>query len=606
MIAIISLATVNSFSTQATRLLHEVFIALSTRVEGVLALRKIREISDKLELQNNELELQKTELITQSARLTAQNTELEIQKKELAEASRLKTNFLSNMSHELRTPLNSVIALTGVLSRRLAGKIPEEEHSYLQVIERNGKNLLALINDILDISRIESGREELEMTRFDVNELITESINLINPQARQKNVELKFTPGVTVLNMTTDAEKLSHILQNLIGNAVKFTEQGMVTVKTDESNDQVFITVTDTGIGIAEYQLPYIFDEFRQADSSTSRRFGGTGLGLALARKYTRLLGGEISVRSTLNQGSEFTLSLPLKYNPVINKGKPNSPASLTFMIDQPAREQEGDFKSKSVLLVEDSEPAIIQIKDLMEDQGINILIARDGQEALDLISQNTPDAMILDLMMPGIDGFQVLKAVRESEITSHLPVLILTAKFVTKSELSFLKANNIHQLIRKGDVNLEELVRVVKEMLTGGHQPVEGPLQESIHEQNTPLVLVVEDNPDNMLAANALLEGKFKVLGAKDGFEGVKMAKEYKPIIILMDIELPGMSGIEAFKKIRKDPELMDIPVIALTASAMARDQETILAHGFDAYIAKPIDESTFFGVINRTLYGQ
>jgi CheY-like chemotaxis protein len=297
---------------------------------------------------------------------------------------------------------------------------------------------------------------------------------------------------------------------------------------------------------------------------------------------------------------------MPVKYLPVINKGKPNTPASLTFMINKPVQAPPKHNKTKTILLVEDSEPAIIQLKDLLEEQEINILVARDGGEALAYIAHTTPDAMILDLMMPGIDGFQVLELVRASEKTAHLPVLILTSKLVTKTELGKLKENNIHQLIRKGDVNPEELMNAVNTMLAGKSQPAEGPREVKQAGDSTPVVLIVEDNPDNMLAAKSLLEGKFVVIEARDGFEGVKRAKEFKPDFIFMDIELPGMNGIEAFKNIRQDPELLHIPVIALTASAMAHDQETILAHGFDAYVAKPIDETVFFTVINKTLYGE
>ena len=252
-----------------------------------------------LEYQNRELESQKTELAMQSAELTEQNTELEMQKKQLSEASELKTNFLSNMSHELRTPLNSVIALSGVLNRRLAAKIPDEEYSYLEVIERNGKHLLSLINDILDISRIESGREEIEISRFNVNGLVTDVINLILPQAQQKNIELRQTaPGSDVF-MTTDFDKFHHILQNLISNAVKFTDEGRVEVSAVKTGDTVSVSVADTGIGISANHLPHIFDEFRQADGSTSRRYGGTGLGLAIAKKYANLLGGNVTVKSS-------------------------------------------------------------------------------------------------------------------------------------------------------------------------------------------------------------------------------------------------------------------------------------------------------------------
>ncbi len=464
--AVISLSSVRTYSAAALRLIDEIWDVLTARLNGVLAIRKIRAFSEQLERQNRELEAQKTELESQSVELTQQNIELEIQKKQLDEASRLKTNFLSNMSHELRTPLNSVIALSGVLNRRLGNKIPEEEYSYLEVIERNGKHLLSLINDILDIARIESGREEIEITKFNAGNLIAEVVSMIHPQAKQKGIKLLQTGNDPELFIDSDANKCRHILQNLIGNAVKFTEKGKVDVSSRQTDNKLEVTVADTGIGIAEDHLPHIFDEFRQADNSTSRRFGGTGLGLAIAKKYANILGGAISVKSVIGKGSEFVLSLPLRYaheNRIIESG---AQSVLKHDIKEATKMPVSDAIAKTILLVEDSEPAIIQMKDILGESGYNILVARDGGEALGIIAQKIPDAMILDLMMPRVDGFQVLKTLREAEQTAHIPVLILTAKHLTKDELKFLTRNNIHQLIQKGDVNRRELLNAVTNMV--------------------------------------------------------------------------------------------------------------------------------------------
>ncbi len=606
-IAIISLATVSTYSKQSTQLIDNILVTLCARVEGIMAYHKMKEFSDKLEQQNRELEAQKAEMSFQSAELITQNTELEIQKNQLDEASRLKTNFLSNMSHELRTPLNSVIALSGVLNRRLAKQIPEEEYSYLEVIERNGKHLLELINDILDISRIEAGREEIEITKFNIQSLVADVVGMIQPQAELRNIELLHTESKSNLIITSDAHKCRHILQNLIGNAVKFTEEGTVIISTALNNEHTLqITVTDTGIGIDETHLSHIFDEFRQADGSTSRRFGGTGLGLAIAKKYANLLGGTISVTSMPGQGSEFTLVLPRHYateNRIIEAAP-----TTTFHNSRkkPTPRPALPNTQKTILLVEDSEPAIIQLTDMLEEYCYQILVARDGAEALGIINQTVPDAMILDLMMPGIDGFEVLRAIREAERTAHIPVLILTAKHISKDELKFLTRNNVHQLIQKGDVNRGELQSAVKRMVHP--EPVEkiSRKREVQAIEGRPVVLIVEDNPDNMITVKAILNDNYSVIEATDGSSGVDMARLHTPHLILMDIALPGMNGVEAFKTIRNDPRLRHIPVIALTASAMLSDRETILAHGFDSYIAKPIDEQLFYKAVNEALYGE
>lgn len=604
-IAVISLASIGMYSEQAIHLVNNILVTMSARIEGVLAYRKNVGFLKRLEMQNGELEAQTMEMASQAAELMEQNTELEMQKKQLNEASQLKTNFLSNMSHELRTPLNSVIALSGVLNRRLANQIPDEEYSYLEVIERNGKHLLALINDILDIARIESGREETEITSFNANNLIAEVVSMLHPQAHQKNIQLVHAVGNTDIVMTNDANKTLHILQNVISNAVKFTESGIIEVKAFQSDKNIIITITDTGIGIAVEHIPHIFDEFRQADGSTSRRFGGSGLGLAIAKKYANLLGGKITVKSTFGKGSEFTITLPVVYEHKNRIAEQQETANFKYPIKKTPIIPASDKSLKTILLVDDSEPAIIQMKDILEESGYQTLIARDGAEALGIISHTTPDAMVLDLMMPDIDGFEVLKTLRNAEETADIPVLILTAKHITKEELNFLKRNNVHELIQKGDVNRNELLNAIATMVNPKTIETVMPKPKLQIIKGKPVVMVVEDNPDNMITIKALLADNYIVIEAGDGYAGIEMAKKHNPNLILMDIALPGMDGIEAFKQIRKNPLLEHIPVFAITASAMLHDREAILAHGFDVYIAKPIDEKLFYKKIKEVLYG-
>lgn len=562
--------------------------------------------SEILRQANAELEAQKSELGLKSLELHEQNTELEMQKKQLDEANRLKTNFLSNMSHELRTPLNSVIALSGVLKRRLTGKIPDEEHGFIGVIERNGKILLDLINDILDIARIESGREEVEITSFNVCDQINEIIALIRPQADLKDIVLGTAKGNCRQTISSDARKFRHILQNLIGNAVKFTEKGQVHVEVVASEKMISVKVVDSGIGISKEHLPYIFDEFRQADGSTSRRYGGTGLGLAIARKYAHMLGGDVQVESTSGIGSVFTLNLPLVYDP--KHSLPTDTTESRFSRIETPGSAITPVARKTVLVVEDSEPAVIQIRDALEEAGYNILTAANGKIALEITSAMLPDAIILDLMMPDIDGFTVLQALRDQERTQMVPVLVLTAKQLTKEDLKQLRSNNIFQLIQKGDVNRTDLLQAVNAMVaTRPAEKVQSKPEDKVKERSgKPLILVTEDNADNLLTVKALLADAYAVIEAVDGKEAVTMARKHKPDLILMDIALPEMDGIEAFRNIRSNLRLQHIPIIALTASAMTSDRETILAYGFDAYIAKPIDEPSFFKTLTEILYGK
>jgi PAS domain S-box-containing protein len=548
--------------------------------------------SERLSVANSELEMQKKELSVKTSELTEQNTELEMQKRQLDESNRLKTIFLSNMSHELRTPLNSVIALSGVLNRRLAGKVPEEEYSYLDVIERNGKQLLSLINDILDLSRIEAGREEIELSRFTPAELISEVMDVITPQATLKNITLNFTNSNHLPAIKSDYIKCRHILQNLVANAVKFTEVGGVEITAEQREEVVLITVTDTGIGIDQDQLPHIFDEFRQADGSSSRKYGGTGLGLAIARKYAEMLGGNIQVESAKGKGSKFMLYLPLQHT------KSQTDVELYIHHMKPMSENlDTSPKNKTILLVEDTEAVIIQMKDMLESQGYTIQVARNGHEALEQINIQIPDGMILDLMMPEVDGFEVLKRIRGHEKTDRLPVIILTAKYITKDELSFLNHNHIYQIIQKGDINKEQLLSAVSSMLFPKPPEISAQRTKPAPTPRTgkPLVLIVEDNPDNMITIKALLDGKCDLVEAGDGRLGVEMAMIHQPHLILMDIALPEMNGIEALNEIRKVTALEHVPVIAVSASAMKGDREDFISLGFDGYISKPIDHKVF-----------
>lgn len=389
---------------------------------------------------------------------------------------------------------------------------------------------------------------------------------------------------------------------------MKFTDKGYVEVTAHQQEDCLHIVVRDTGIGIAKEHLPYIFDEFRQADGSTSRKYGGTGLGLAISKKYAQLLGGSIRVKSTPEQGSEFTLTLPLVI-PRAHKVMESENVPEAYVSSAPSSVTENkasELSQKTVLLVEDNESAVIQIRDMVEEMGIQVRVSQSAAQALRLIEQSIPDAIVLDLMMPDVDGFKVLEILRNADATARVPVLILTAKHITKEELKFLKRNNIHQLIQKGDIKYAELQQAIRNMLTPQPAEPEAPVRSPSRPTGKPVVLVVEDHPDNMITVRALLSEHHTVLEAMDATEGIRLAEEQVPDLILMDIALPDISGIEAFQRIRAMRALQHIPIIALTASAMLQDREAILSYGFDAFIAKPIIAKDFYERIQEVLYGK
>jgi len=596
--AIISLASAKGYSDSAIKFVRDIHTELSARVNSMLAMKLIQGISDRLEEQNAELEAQKRELQSQKDAMAEQNIELEMQKRQLDESNKLKSSFLSNMSHELRTPLNSVIALSGVLGRRLRDSIGSEEYSYIDIIERNGKSLLSLINDILDLSRIEAGRTDITLEMFSVSRLVDDLVALISPQAQLKEIILTSHLESNLPNIKSDATKVRHILQNLISNAVKFTNAGRVTVTGETRGETLTITVTDTGIGIDASHIPFIFDEFRQADESTTRKYGGSGLGLAIAKKHAEMLGGAITVESFPGKGSSFTLTLPLSLS--------SSHPLKSQILEPELKTSETPYKegqkvgSGNILVVEDSEPAIIQIRDILEESGYVVHVAHNGKEAIDKMNNFIPDAMLLDLMMPEVDGFEVLKKIRGIDTLARVPVLILTAKHVTREELSFLKGNNIHQLIRKGDISREELLTAVATMVTQKKAPT--PSKKVF--TDSPVFLVVEDNPDNQKTAQALLQDSGRVLIASDGQEGVNLALKHRPHLIFMDISLPVMDGFKAYEAIRSHLELSHIPIVALTARAMSDDRQTILDFGFDNYISKPIHMDLLQKVIKEFIH--
>jgi len=604
-VAIISLASLYPFSELTARLIHDIHPVLISRINGVLMFKKLEDFSEMLDKQNKELEQQSMELTMQADELKESNVELELQKRQLDEANQLKSAFLSNMSHELRTPLNSVIALSGVLNRKLESKISEEEFSYLGIIEKNGKQLLSMINDILDLSRIESGKEELFNTVFPVQTLIGSIVDTLLPIANEKNIDLVNKVPNDLLPLISDNKKCLHILQNVIGNAVKFTEKGSVEITADVKNELLIINVKDTGIGISSGEVPYIFDEFRQVDDRTSRKFGGTGLGLAIAKKYVQMLQGNIEVISKPGVGSTFVITIPQKpvgYDYSSNeqgfvqyKSSVHSVVSSSF----PAG------KSKTLLLVEDSEPQIIQLNDILSEEGYIIQIARNGKEAIEAIQKSVPDAVILDLMMPEVDGFEVLRTIREQEHTRQVPVLILSAKHITKEELSFLKSNHVFQLIQKGDVNRNELLSYVNDMvqIQDGTEPVAPVVKSALSGNGLPVILIVEDNADNVETVKALIGEKYHIEVSSDGTSGLEKVQNIRPSLVLLDISIPGIDGITVLQKIKSDENLNKIPVIAYTARAMKGDREELLAYGFDDYIAKPIDSNHFEDIVSGWL---
>jgi len=634
-LAVASLASLIGYSEETIETLNLAWLGMNTALSNLMASVDTQRLADELSIKNQELEAQSAELQSlneelkhQSKELEEQNVELTVQRAQVEEANRLKSEFLSNMSHELRTPLNSIMALSNVLATQIKDKLSEEEGSYLEIIERNGRQLLSLINDILDLSKIEAGRMDVSISKFFIGATISTLVESIAPLAGEKGIEIVEKLPEDLPMIESDEIRIHQVLQNIIGNAVKFTEKGSVTVSAYNDNDpeKIHITIKDTGIGISKKDLPFIFQEFRQIDGSTSRQFEGTGLGLAIAKRALEMLGGEISVVSEVDKGSTFTVVLPVKWKETTFIHKTVAQEFITKMEPErktiPVVDDESNVltrfsgSAKRILLVEDNDAAVIQIKSTLESGGYILDVAQSGEEALAYVRHTKPDGIILDLMMPGMDGFEVLEEIRSTRETAELPVLVLTAKDLTPEELKKLSANNIRQLIQKGDVDRQGLLVKIKMML-GAEEKAEPeppvvisknqmPIPETAKKQKiqgTPTILVVEDNPDNMITIKAILRNHYKLLEATDGEEGLNKALTESPDLILLDISLPKLDGYTVVRKVRENKTACNIPVIGLTAHAMEGDREKIMEAGCNDYMSKPIDPAEALKKIEKYL---
>ncbi len=620
---------------------------------------ELQETNTKLQTQNEELQAQSEELIAQTEEIQAQAEELAAQRDaleqksiEAEEANRMKSIFLSNMSHELRTPLNSILGLVRLLQGDPINPLSPKQQEYLDIVLRNGQNLLDLINDILDLTRIESGREELHHEIINLPEFIENLAKEIAPLAEAKELIFEVNTKNMPSTMFSDAKKLRQILVNLIGNAVKFTDKGGIalTIEKLEGDDRDFVSfsVSDTGIGISKDALNIIFEPFRQVDGSYTRKYGGTGLGLSISKRLVALLGGDIQVDSELGAGSTFKVILPIdrrsKYRLDDNDWADRLKKSLLMKDENKSRILEDDFdgpdkdmkseigfkcdnrdrateeeghsdavsgyKGKiTVLLIDDDLIVGKEVGTMLRLSGYEVLYSVDSQVGIKMLRENMPDIVLLDLKMPIMDGFAFLREMRRDDSIKNTSVIILTALDIdsdTKSQFP----PNVKAVLQKGNITQKELQKVIsksvapkrhmekiKDRIRGGD---ERPIKFSKAKET---VLVAEDNMDNLFLIKEILEPRgYNIIHAKDGKEAVSLAMEHKPDIILMDIQMPELDGISAASRIR-DKIKGFIPIVALTAKAMKGDKEHILNAGLDDYISKPFAPQNLLAIIEKWL---
>jgi PAS domain S-box-containing protein len=523
------------------------------------------------------------------AQLRQSSERLSLANAELERASRLKDEFMANMSHELRTPLNAILGLSEALMEEVFGPLTERQLRSLDTIEASGRHLLALINDILDLAKIESGKLELAIDSTIIHDLCQSSLAFVKQQSHQKQIRLHLQIGEGISEGILDHFRLRQALINLLSNAVKFTPEGgevRLEVSTDPTQQLLQFSVVDTGIGIASENINKLFQPFVQLDSSLSRRYAGTGLGLALVRRIAELHGGSVTLESEVGKGSRFTIAIPWKQTPQRSIAAPNR-----CPIKELAHLQR-------VLIIEDSTPAASQLSRYLWEFGISTLVHSTCTGAIAKILQVQPDLVILDILLPDGSGWDILTQLKANPHIQAIPVLIVSG-VDARSQATELQA--AAYLVKP--VSREQLQTALQQIAVS--TPAIAPTDSA--PSRKPLILLAEDNEANITTTFDYLQVRdYEVIVAKNGREAVKFAKTHHPDLILMDIQMPELDGLAAIQQIRSEPDLSAVPIIALTALAMAGDRERCLEVGANDYLAKPISLKRLLELVTHWTTGR
>jgi len=500
-------------------------------------------------------------------------TELNKARQEAIAANEAKSTFLANMSHELRTPLNAIIGFTRIVRRKAEGALPDKQLDNLDKVLSSGEHLLSLINTVLDIAKIEAGRMDVQPANFNAAGLVEGCATTTRPLLRPGVTLVKELPADLPL-VFSDQDKVKQILLNLLSNAAKFTHAGTITLRVRRINDErrtmnsdearahalivhrssfIVFEVIDTGIGISEEALGRVFEEFQQADTSTTRQYGGTGLGLSISRHLARLLGGDLTASSTPGNGSTFTLTIPAQYGeqkaPSETARPDTAPVALTA-------------EKPIVLAIDDDADAIEILQDNLGDAGYQVVGARGGDEGVLKAKQLRPYAITLDIMMPGKDGWQVLHELKSDPATRDIPVILLT--IVDKKALGYqLGASDYLVKPLDREALLAALGRMAQ--ANGGIAPKR--------------LLVVDDDPNVIEMVQQLLgETPYEVHAAADGLAALDAIARRRPDAILLDLMMPRMDGFGVIERLRQRPESASIPIVVLTAKTLTGEESARL----------------------------
>ncbi len=507
-------------------------------------------------------------------------------------ANTAKSLFLANMSHEIRTPMNAIIGFSQLC---LQTALDVTQRDYIEKVYSSAKSLLGIINDILDFSKIDAGHLELEVAPFELEEVLAKLATLTAIKAEDKGLELVMDTGLDVPpHLIGDPLRLSQVLINLVGNAIKFTDGGEVHVSVqccEATAEQCVLEfkIRDTGIGLSDEQIARLFQPFSQADASTTRRFGGTGLGLTISRRLVQMMGGDIKITSTPDVGSEFSFTARF--------GK-SAEQPRRFELPQP------DLRQLRVLAVDDNERTLEILARYLESFGFQVQVTADPQAAQQLLETTPYDLLITDWKMPGMDGIELAKWVVKLTHLDSAPKILLISSFGA-SEMRCHLQNQVVDGVLAKPFQPSGLFDAIINLFSA--PAASTPLT------NTPLlnhsflqrqVLLVEDNAINQQLAQALLQQHgFEVTIANHGQECLDWLEKATFDVVLMDMQMPVMDGLEATRAIRQQPRFRDLPIIAMTANALVGDRERCIASGMNDYVAKPIDPEQLWAALERQL---
>jgi len=476
--------------------------------------------------------------------------------KEVEAAARLKSEFLANFSHEIRTPLNGIIGYCDLLMREEGSRLTPHGRRDLNVVKSNARTLLSLINDILDLSKIEAGRVEVVKEPVEVSTLLDECASTVREMIRGKDVQLSVNVASEARFAFTDGLKLRQIALNLLSNAAKFTDSGEIVADVRAEGETLVLTVEDTGSGIPTEQLPLIFEKFRQVDGSSTRRVGGTGLGLAIVRELSRLLGGDTEVSSVLGRGSRFTVTLRNAIDP--RRAGAAAKEAPAEGLPLPA--------DVTVLIVDDDVMIQQLLCGALEAEGVNVVIAGDGVTALRKAREHLPSAIILDIRLPKLDGWQVLNELKSTPSLANTPVIILS---VEEERARGFSLGACEYLVKP--VDPQRLLHVVQRAIVPGSGEV----------------LVVDDDASTReMVTRHLRAIGFTTAEAHDGEEALLRARVTPPSLLILDLIMPQLDGFEVLRRLRADGS--QLPVVVLTGKQLSRNEEEQLRGGMARVISK------------------